>query len=250
MNSYKHSGAFGDLIYGLAVAQHLGPGRFYLHLNQINWIGQHYYGSAPNPVHQGRLTESDYEFMRDFMLAQDYITEFKILDSSAEITHNLDRFRPAFVGHPGNYVDIYCQTFGIKEDLKNIPWLSVENPKQIDGRTVVINRTSRWLPPTVSDQWQQWREQDWESRAVFIGLPEEYDSFQKAVGWDIPGYTAENMLDLAEIIAGSEEFIGNQSVALSLAVGLGKKFNCEYRRDLPLARNECYFPNHPNGAYF
>lgn len=250
MNSYKHSGAFGDLIYSLAVAQHLGAGRFYLHLNQINWIGQHYYGSPPNPVHQGRLTESDYEFMRDFMLEQHYITEFKTLDGSAEITHNLDRFRPAFVGHPGNYVDIYCNAFGIKEDLKNTPWLSVKNPKQLDGRTVVINRTSRWLPPAVSDQWQQWQEQGWESRAVFIGLPEEYDAFKRSIGWDIPGYTAETMLDLAEIIAGADEFIGNQSVALSLAIGLGKKFNCEHRRDLPLARNECYFPDHPKGFYF
>lgn len=255
MKSYKHSGAFGDLIYSLALAKYFGPGKFYLHLNQINWIGQYYYGNQPNPIHQGRLKDSDYEFMRDFMLAQSYITEFNILDTTAEITHNLDKFRPLFVGHPGNYVDIYCWAFGIKDEriltnLRNNAWLSVPKTKQIDQRSVVINRTGRWLPNELSTQWRQWQEQGYESRSVFVGMPEEYDAFIKVTGWNIPGYTAETMLDLAALIAGSEEFIGNQSVALSLAIGLGKKFNCEYRRDLPLARNECYFPDHPQGFYF
>ena len=247
---FKHSGAFGDLIYSLSLVNHLGGGEFYLHLNQIDWIGQHYYGSKPNPIHQGRLTESDYEFMKNFMLDQPYIKHFGIMTDQTEITHNLDRFRPAFVGHPTNYIDLYAMTFGIRDleqhrVMRNTPWLSVTAPKRI-ARTV-INRTNRWLPPQLSPAWS---ESDWSKDAVFIGLANEYQDFVRATGYDIEHYPTRSMLEMAEVIAGADLFIGNQSSALALAIGLGKDFWCERRTDLPIERNECYFPNHPNGNYF
>jgi hypothetical protein len=245
MNTYKHSGTFGDLIYSLPMVKHFGAGKFYLHLNQIDWIGQHYYGSQPAAFHQGRMTEADFEYMKRFMLAQDYITEFAILDRGAEITHNLDKFRPLFVGHPGNYVDVYCEAFDIKypatrNQLRNTAWLSVHEPRQSDNRTVVINRTARWLPGNLNPRWHQWREQGLETKAVFIGLTEEYLAFKRDIGWNIPYQPVTDMLNMAEYIAGAEQFIGNQSAAFAIAAGL-KHPNawCEMRRDLPQERNEC-----------
>lgn len=255
MKKFKHSGATGDLIYSLALMKHLGGGEFYLHLNQINWIGKHYYGSNPDPFHQGRMTQEDYEYMKSFMLAQSYVTDFKTLDSSTEITHNLDRFRPLFVGHPGNYVDIYSAAFNItdpgqREKIRTSPWLSVPTPKILDGRDVVINRTQRWLPPALSEQWSRWRIEGVENRSVFVGLAQEHKTFCETTGWNIPWYETKTMLDLASCIAGAKLFIGNQSQALALAIGLGTPYQCELRRDLPVERNECYFPNQPNGHYF
>lgn len=255
MKRFKHSGAAGDLIYSLALMKQLGGGEFYLHLDQIDWVGQHYYGSRPDPFHQGRMNQRDFDYMQSFMLAQTYITDFKVLDSKTEITHNLDRFRPAFVGHPGNYVDIYCQTFGISDataqsQIRNSSWLTVPNAKQINNRSWVINRTERWIPNQLSPKWKEWKDQGAEDRSIFVGLPKEYDLFKKNLGWDIPYYQTNTQLELAEVISGSERFIGNQSQALALAVGLGVEFHCEARRDLPIERNECYFPNHPKGHYF
>lgn len=255
MNSYKHSGAFGDLIYSLALVKHLGAGKFYLHLDQINWVGKFYYGSNPDPIHQNRLNQQDFEFMKSFMLSQDYIKSFSILDQSAEVTHNLDRFRPLFVGHPGNYVDVYSSAFGIndielRKTIRNSPWLTVPQKRRASERSIVINRTARWLPPQISNQWNQWKSQGWEERSVFVGLESEYQNFIKNIGWNIPYQPTQTMLELAEYIAGSETFIGNQSMALALSIGLGQKFYCEYRRDLPLERNECYFPKLENGNYF
>jgi len=58
------------------------------------------------------------------------------------------------------------------------------------------------------------------------------------------------MLELAEVIAGAESFVGNQSQAYALAVGLGvADIVLEARVDMPLARNECYFPKFPNIRY-
>lgn len=257
MKKFKHSGTFGDLVYSLPLVKHFGGGEFYLHLNQIDWIGQHYYGSAPNPVHQGRMTVRDFDYMREFMIAQNYITDFAVLEPATEITHNLDRFRTAFVGHPGNYVDIYSATFGLRDPaqvdtIRNSPWLTVPHTKQAaDNRTVIVNRTGRWLPQTLSDQWAQWHSQGMDRKAIFVGMPDEYVEFQKVTGWTNTVYQhTANMLEMAEYIAGAELFIGNQSMALSLAIGLGVSAYCEARRDLPENRNECYFPNLDRVKYF
>lgn len=249
--TFKHSGALGDLLYSLPIVKHFGGGDFYLHLNQMNWIGQHYYGSPPAPFHQGRMTPQDFEYMRTFMEAQEYIREFKVMESNTEITHNLDRFRPAFVGHPGNYVDIYATTFGITDTLYTTPWLTVPTPYIIPDRPVIISRSQRWIPPTPGEQWAAWKEQGMEEHAVFIGLPEEHQAFCQSTGLTIPHHPTNTMLEVAQVIAGGTQFIGNQSSNLAIAIGLGvKTICCEARQDLPMAKNECYFPECTNIHYF
>ena len=190
------------------------------------------------------------------MLAQDYINSFAVLDPKTDaISHNLDRFRPVFVGHPTNYIDIYSGVFGLNPDearlCSSTPWLTVPEPTILEGRDVVINRTQRWIPPTPGGQWAQWQEQGYEARAVFVGLEAEYAAFTQAVGWNIPWVTTKDMLELAKVIAGASTFIGNQSQCYALAVGLGvQNIRCEARVDMPLDRNECYFPNMGNVTYF
>jgi len=256
MLTFKHSGAFGDLVYSLPLVQHLGGGEFYLHLDQLNWIGQHYYGSAPAEFHKGRLTREDYFSLKELLLAQTYITKFEILTTSQEITHNLDRFRPLFVGHPGNYVDIYATAFGITDPnilskLRNTAWLTVPKPRQYPNRPYVINRTQRWLPPQLPPEWRRWQEEGRDLQSIFLGLESEYDEFIKQTGWRNCIYQqTEDLLAMAEYIAGADCYIGNQSVGLSLALGLGKQTLVELRRDLPRERNECYFHNRLCTEYF
>jgi len=254
--TFKHSGTLGDIIYSLPIMRHFGGGKFYLHMNQIDWIGKHYYGAEPNPFHQGRMTIKDYEFLKDFFLVQDYIESCEPLDTKLHaITHNLDRFRPPFVGHPGNYVDLYADVFGIKDpdvktQLRTTPWLSVPNPKRLDGVTTVISRTTRWVPNTRNPVYDKFQADGWNNSSVFVGLPDEHKEFERITGWSVAYHPVKNLLEMAELIAGADRFIGNQSVALSVAIGLGKEFWCEARRDLPIERNECYFPQQPKGNYF
>jgi len=256
MNKFKHSGTFGDLIYGLAMTKHFGGGEFYLHLNQVDWIGQHYYGSAPDPFHQGRMTEKDFEFMSSFMNCQTYIEKFDIMKSDTEITHNLDRFRPFFVGHPANYINTYCMAFGIRDNsvqnkISDGPWITVDEPVSVPNKPYVINRTARgFSPPGLNPKWTELKNQGIDEQAIFVGLPKEYEDFKKLSGWNLDYFSTKNMLDLAKVIAGCKQFIGNQSVALSIAQGLRVPYMFETRRDLPMDRNETYFPNHSDGSYF
>jgi hypothetical protein len=254
---FKHSGTMGDIIYGLAVMKRLGGGEFYLHLGQVDWITQHYYGSAPNPYHKGKMSEKDFEFMRDFMEAQEYITHFGMLDvATTEITHNLDRFRPMFVGHPTNYINIYCTVFGITDPDEQIkvsdgPWLSVPEPTVIEGKPYVVNRSPRgFTAPGCNVAWTQWLSEGVDQQAVFVGLPDEYDEFKKLTGWNLDYYPTRTMLELAQVIAGADQFLGNQSVALSIAQGLRVPYAFEARADLPIDRNESYFKQHTNGDVF
>lgn len=252
MKKFKHSGAFGDLIYSLPIVKHFGGGEFYVHLDQLNWIGQHYYGSTPNPFHQGRFTAKDVESLHGLLEAQEYITKVDILDpQTTEVTHNLDRFRKPFVGHPGNYVDIYADVFNVKdkETLRNTPWLTVPEVKHCGERTIAVNRTHRWIPTELPSEWAGWKEEA-AKECFFLGLPNEYEKFIKDTGWDIPYQETKDLLEMAQYIAGADQYIGNQSVGLALAIGLGTQFLCEIRRDLPMERNECYFPGHPKGEYF
>lgn len=252
MNSFKHSGAFGDLIYSLPVVKHFGGGDFYLHLNQIDWVGQHYYGSPPNPFHQGRLTQADFEYMKEFMLAQTYITKFEVLNpKTSMISHNLDRFRAPFVRHPGNYVDIYSDVFGIKDPvektkIRTTPWLTVPTPNKL--ASLVVNRSERWIADPIPKEWKEAVESA--PSAVFIGLPQEHAKFVKDTGINIDYHPTETLLEVASVIAAADMYMGNQSSGLAVAIGLGVPFMCELRRDLPRERNECYFPNQPDGQYF
>jgi hypothetical protein len=226
-------------------------------MNQIDWIGKHFYGADPNPFHQGRMNLKDYEFMKSFMLAQTYIESFEPLDPKKhEVTHNLDRFRVPFVGHPGNYVDIYAGCFGIndpvvKEQLRTTPWLTAPTPMAPEGISVIVNRTGRWVPGERNPAYDQWKADGLDQEALFVGLPNEYEDFVKLTDWkDCKYQPTTTLLEVANLIKGVGAFIGNQSVALSLAIGLGAEFYCEGRRDLPIERNECYFPKQPNGYYF
>ena len=254
MKRFKHSGTYGDLIYSLPLVKHFGGGEFYLHLNQIDWVAQHYYRSRPPEIHQGRMTLQDFQCLEPLLMAQDYITKFEPLDPrTTEITHNLDSFRELFVSHPGNYVDVYAEAWGIRDpntraQLRNTPWLRVEQPRDLGSIEYVINRTGRWQAQPQPWAWAEWRDQGIDRQSLFVGTEQEYRDFCRDTGWQLEFCPTKNLLELAEIIAGCQQFIGNQSLALSLAIGLGQSYACEARTDLPLERNECWFPD--QGDYF
>ena len=165
----------------------------------------------------------------------------------------------------GNQTECYAAICGldIHEHRKALlidPWLDVK-PVVIPGKPIVVNRTRRHIrretfnmKPT-NDQMEYWIEKDsLLDMAVFVGTKEEHSVFCEQYKCNIDYRSVSNMLELAQIIKGCEQFIGNQSMALSIAIGLGKTFWCEVRVDYENIKTEhgygdVWFPR-ANAHYF
>lgn len=253
MKSYKHSGTFGDLIYGLSVVKKMGGGYIDLAIGNIeNCVAQ--YGYRPDevdPMHKGRFTDNDYELLINFLLGQSYIegvTKWRPGDADAEV--DLDRFRGVlFRGFEGNYVQAYHMTFGLPftPEVLNDTWLEAD-PIQV--APIVINRTFRYRCPNGTATWQSMLvDADIVKNGIFVGNKDEHEDFVQQTGFEVPYYYTKDFKHLADVIAGADLFMGNQSAAYAIAMGLGKSTVLETIKIKPLQNNECYFPR-PNCQYF
>jgi hypothetical protein len=251
MTIYKHSGTFGDLIYSLSVIKKMGAGTFAIALGNIEKCVSKY-GYKPEevaPEHRGRFSNKDFQLLLPFLERQNYITDVKVWNEN-EVAVDLDRFRGVlFRGFEGNYVEAYHRTFGIPftPDMYNETWLEAD-PKPV--ASVVINRTFRYRCPNGTRAWQGLLEQaNITQNGIFVGTKEEHEDFQKSTGFDISYYPVKDFKELSDVIAGADLFMGNQSAAYSIAMGLGKSSVLETIKIKPLQNNECYFPR-DNCQYF
>lgn len=257
MKTFRHSGTLGDLIYSLAIVRKMSADDviFQVALNNIETcVAQ--YGYRPDevdPAHKGRFTERDYELLKPLLKRQSYIsgvTTWRQGDAAPDI--DLDRFRGTlFRGFEGNYVQAYHLAFGLPFTMQDYdtPWL------EADANTVapiVVNRTFRYrsTEPHASATHKQFaHEGKLEQNGIFVGTPEEHADYVEKTGINIEYYPITDFLELANIIAGADMVISNQSFVYSLAMGLGKSSVLETIKIKPLQINECFFPR-SNIHYF
>jgi len=129
-------------------------------------------------------------------------------------------------------------------------------PIRIPGRPVVINRTGRYLRGSdpMPEMWVKWVNEGLDQVAVFLGTQEECDTFNQQFKCKVPYKPVTDMLEMARIIQGSEMVIANQSPIMAIAIGLGKTFWSETRKDWETFRSphgwgDVWFPR-VNGNYF
>ena len=247
---YKHSGTFGDLIYCLSVVKKLGAGAFAIALNNIE-ICVAQYGYRPDEVdimHKGRFTVADFNLIEPLLRRQSYITDVVPWKGIHDI--DLDQFRGVlFRGFEGNYVEAFYKTFNLPftADVYDETWLEADPLRMA---SVVINRTFRYRCPSGTASWQNLLEQaNITQNGIFVGSDEEHEDFEKSTGFRVQYYPVKDFKELADIIAGADLFMGNQSAAYSIAMALGKSSVLETIKIKPLANNECYFPR-DNCQYF
>ena len=247
---YKHSGTFGDLIYSLSVVKKLGAGAFAIALNNIETCVARY-GYRPDEVdimHKGRFTVADFNLIEPLLTRQSYITDVVPWKGIHDI--DLDQFRGVlFRGFEGNYVEAFYKTFNLPftADVYDETWLEADPLRMA---SVVINRTFRYRCPSGTASWQNLLEQaNITQNGIFVGSDEEHEDFEKSTGFRVQYYPVKDFKELADIIAGADLFMGNQSAAYSIAMALGKSSVLETIKIKPLANNECYFPR-DNCQYF
>lgn len=253
MNTYRHSGTLGDLIYSLSIVKKMGPGEFKIALHNIeNCVSQ--YGYRPDevdPAHKGRFTPADVRLLQPLLERQSYIKKVTTWNQGdAEPDVDLDRFRGTlFRGFEGNYVEAYHRAFGMPFLMSDYDttWLEAD-AEQV--APIVVNRTPRYRCPNGDESWKNIAgDSDLENNGIFVGGVTEHSDFVASTGIQIPYRPVRDFLELANIIAGAELVMANQSFVYSIAMGLGKSTILETIKIKPLQQNECFFPR-KNTQYF
>lgn len=117
-----------------------------------------------------------------------------------------------------NLTEYHASKFDIDWITVNEPWLKSET---IDlGKKIIINRTPRYQKNYYfyNDFLRHINLND----CIFIGLESEWKEFCYLFRKPIDFYQCSSSIELASVINGCETFLGNQSLALSIATGLGK----------------------------
>ena len=208
MNVFGHSGDCGDLCALLPVIRHLGGGELVLSPH----IGD---GGPREP-----MTEARARFLLPVIAPQSYITAARYeSERVTPITHDFSHFR---VGNKHQRADSlvtwHAQHFKLNAaEIDLSPWLTV-TPSPVTRGKVILARSLRYHNPAFL--WKRVMAA-FRHKTVFIGLPEEHKAFLEAHGFFVPHLPVKDALEMAELIAGSDLFVGNQSFPCWLALAMG-----------------------------
>lgn len=177
--------------------------------------------------------------MAPLLKEQPYIFSVQ-LHFGQQCTYDLNhwRYQPAAVYDPfATLAERQLAQFGLGKDCLSRPWITGVTPKRLTP--VVVNRTHRYHNPHFP-----WRQvlQKYNGWVTFIGTHQEYIDFEKQFGKGVClcFYECDDLLEAAQVIAGSELFIGNQSCCYAIAEGMKHRTiqetdprcpDCIYERD-------------------
>jgi ADP-heptose:LPS heptosyltransferase len=135
-----------------------------------------------------------------------------------------------------NIIYEFGKPFSIADD----PWIEVPDPKKV--APIVIARSNRYKNYRFpwKTLWQRFKH-----KSVYIGLRHEWKLFCERVEDKVPYYPTSNFLEIAQVIAGSKLFIGNQSAPYAVAEGMKHDTIQETSPRIP----SIYF-NRPNARYY
>ena len=205
-----HSGNAGDLIYSLPAmrkAAEIKGEKVHLYL-RINVPGQ--YAGMNHPLGNVQMNQTIAEMLTPLLMATDFIGNCEITEQAEQVDYNFDLFRKIhnYTGHISQwYFHVYPE---LTCDL-SIPVDFNLSPGDV-AFDIVLNRTSRYHNPTFDYSILK----PFQERITFVGLPLEF----KVISAKLPNikhYEVDNFYELAQVIQGSQLFIGNQSMAFAIA---------------------------------
>ena len=208
MNVFFHSGDLGDCIAFLPVIRQLGGGQLIL-------------GNRNGQQAREAITEERFNAIAPLLRAQPYISAVSHEHDAKGVTHDAGNFRsiPCRCGHEAhNLVNWHGDYFGIS-DVDVSPWLSGITPSEETKGRAVFARTLRYHGqnfdwPGIARQYPN---------AMFIGFADEYRGLCDTAKMKLAWKPTSNLLEVAELIAGSEMLVSNQCVASWIAMGMGHR---------------------------
>lgn len=207
---FYHSGDLGDVIYSLPTVKVLGGGDFFLGPDL----------RVPMPIRE-KFTPERAALIIPLLESQNYILSAQYAKEMPEPTsYDLNEMRrllstsqPLDVSPGFNLARCYLKFFNFDLGHDRFKWLDVP---PVAKERVIINRSERYRDPNF--RWDLILNK-YRSSIAFIGLKHEHADFVKRWG-PVSRIETKNLLEAAQVIAGAELFVGNQSCCYSIAEGL------------------------------
>jgi hypothetical protein len=258
MTTFSHSGTMGDTLCSMVAVKILGGGDVYLRLNNLDRVIQDRLKWPDAGRHSGKMRQEDFDQLEEFMLHQPYIHNFKI-HNGEQIDYELE----AAASHletgffPRNFSNQHALANGIDtkynfRQLQIDPWMECRSPIKIPGRPIAVHRNMNYQDgnQAQSKTWQNLCNRGLQDQGVFVGSQEEHAEFERQYGISIPHYRTENVMQLAQVIQGSEMFITSMGGPSAVALSLGKTMMLETRKNEKFERLEINYPYRLNIQYF
>ena len=257
--TFSHSGTTGDTFCSLVIPKIFGQGVFYLKLGNLEHVVNSKLGwSNKGNRHEGRMTADDYEVMRELILHQRYITDFKIWkgeDIDFELEDAYDHLETG--SFQRNFSNQYALAAGLdpeehERELQMMPWMECREERKVPGRPIVIHRSPHYQEgnPIKSPTWQNFIDRGLLDQAVFVGGPSDHDYFENTFQIRVPYYPTPDWMELARVIQGSELMITSMGGPSALCLCLGKTMMLEPRKNESHERLEINYPMRINIQYF
>ncbi len=214
MNCF-HSGCIGDIIYSIPTLRALGCKRLYL--DNRPW-------TKPIVSRIGAFAR---------LIETQGISVHK--HEGEHIDFDLSTYRNGGMRYGDTIADRVARWMGVKIDT-SVPWLDIADKSYDTKGKILISRGARW-----HGEYFPWKQivEEFKDDLVFVGLPEEHHAFCSLFG-NVEYLPTIDLYAVAEAIAGSDLFIGNQSSPNAICEGL--KHNsiqecCLYAFDCVFLRN-------------
>jgi len=198
---FTHTADLGDIIACLPTIRALGGGHLI--------IGE----KTGRDGGRESLRGARYESIKKLLEVQPYIDSVTWADQLPTTKYDFSTFRHDHIKGE-NLAQWQARHLGVT--ISEAPWLLTTPSPKTKGR-VLFARSQRYHSPSFPWDKAIARFPD----PLFVGLPDEYMAFQTKWGKPIEHYTASSLLELAQLIAGCELIVCNQSCPYWLAAGLG-----------------------------
>ena len=232
--SFVIGGDMGDIIYHLLFIKKLGGNKY--HIDPAGgpnggkgYIRNDYIANGDGNPGKFNLTKA--LFLLPLIKQQSYLDDIDLysgdpIDSWRFYDVNASEYHKDDLGIK-NLTYFHAKKYNLSLEELNDPWLEVDEVLPVDSsRDIVINRSLRYRG---NDNYYYFNRERLNSRGMFVGLPEEYQDFVNRFGCtNVPCLVTNTALDLARAIKGHKTFIGNGSLAASIAIGLGLNIEYEY----------------------
>jgi hypothetical protein len=176
-----------------------------------------------------KLNAASIDSMKQLLARVPYIAEVRHwqgepIDVPLDLFHQNIRFN--------NISDSHLAPFGLPLTERDRAWIEINDPITDPRFPIIISRSVRF-----HGNYGFWalNLKHFVERSAFVGLAKEHEIFEYTFNVKVHHWVTPDLLTLARVIAGAQQFIGNQSLPHAIAEAMKKNLINEMYRIYPAA---------------